>query len=168
MIPAESPPRRGVHGRCCASLLSPGCTPPRQPKPAGWDTHPRLSATAIQGQPSARARQRLVVVLLPQLAGGRPRPCLGHADLHPGAPDDEELPQWVCGLIASKLARLPTTTAAEKLAAIVDDILCLARPRSPPRLRPHMWTCRPEVVSAGSAEGAPAAMSTGRGARLFR
>jgi hypothetical protein len=38
-------------------------------------------------------------------------------------PDDGEPPEWVCGLTASELARLPTTTAAERLAAVVDDIL---------------------------------------------
>jgi hypothetical protein len=38
-------------------------------------------------------------------------------------PDDEEPPEWACGLIASELARLPTPRGAEKLAAVVDDIL---------------------------------------------
>jgi hypothetical protein len=80
-------------------------------------------AATGQGQPSARARQRLVVVLLPQIAAT----ALDHAWATPihtvALPDDEEPPEWVFGLIASELARLPTTAAAEQLASVVDEVL---------------------------------------------
>jgi hypothetical protein len=80
-------------------------------------------AATGQGQPSARAGQRLVVVLLPQIAAA----ALDHAWATPiytvALPGDEEPPEWVYSLIASELARLPTNTAAEQMAAVVDDIL---------------------------------------------
>jgi len=64
-----------------------------------------------------------VVVPLPQIAVA----ALDHVWATPictvALPDDEEPPEWVYGLIASELARLPATTAAEQLAAVVDDIL---------------------------------------------
>jgi hypothetical protein len=116
-------PCRGAHGRCCASLLSPKCTrldspswlaraltSPIQPPPAGAAQRP--SPAALGGRAASAARRR------PPSTLPRPRRSTPWR-----SPTTRSPPEWAYRLVASELARLPTTTAAEQLAAFVDDIL---------------------------------------------